>query len=169
MTEDWKRMKGNPLKYGHLTVMLRGGACLYIHRLVLEAFAGPAPAGTECRHLNGDASDNRPVNLAWGTALENSADTITHGKSTRGQRNPQSKLTEDDVRAIVSLSADGLPHAAIGRQFGVTTAAVVAIIYGRAWNHITGIPMSPEHLERRRAANKRWMEKQRSLSQESAK
>src|SRR5262245_15574121 len=38
-----------------------------VHHLVLEAFVGPRPSGMEARHLNDDPSDNRLVNLAYGT------------------------------------------------------------------------------------------------------
>lgn len=41
------------------------------HRLVCEAFNGQPPEGAVCMHLNEDASDNRPENLAWGTQKEN--------------------------------------------------------------------------------------------------
>lgn len=51
------------------------------HRLVLEAFIGAAPEGHETRHLNGDPSDNRLSNLAWGTSSENSQDTLAHGNN----------------------------------------------------------------------------------------
>lgn len=50
-----------------------------VHHLVLDAFVGPRPAGTECRHLNGVPSDNRLVNLQWGTSSENSFDVVRHG------------------------------------------------------------------------------------------
>ena len=43
-----------------------------IHRLVCEAFHGPAPfEGSVVLHLNEKATDNRPENLRWGTQKEN--------------------------------------------------------------------------------------------------
>ena len=50
-----------------------------VHRLVLEAFTGPCPAGLEVRHLNGLAWDNRLENLAYGTHGSNIADAVEHG------------------------------------------------------------------------------------------
>ncbi len=50
-----------------------------VHRLVLEAFVGPCPDGMECRHLDGNQTNNWLDNLAWGTKQENEADKIRHG------------------------------------------------------------------------------------------
>lgn len=69
-------------KTGHLKVQIRMAGKYHhawVHRLVLETFAGPCPDGMECRHLNGNPKDNRLENLAWGTPSENSADTKAHG------------------------------------------------------------------------------------------
>lgn len=52
-----------------------------VHRLVAEAFHGPAPEGHEVRHLNGDSHDNRASNLRWGTRAENMQDMVRHGRS----------------------------------------------------------------------------------------
>lgn len=50
-----------------------------VHVLVLEAFAGPRPDGNYGRHLNGNPSDNRLENLAWGTPTQNNYDAVAHG------------------------------------------------------------------------------------------
>lgn len=52
----------------------------WVHREVLKAFTGPAPEGQEARHLNDVKSDNRLINLAWGTRTENMDDLVRNGK-----------------------------------------------------------------------------------------
>lgn len=56
------------------------GKCyrLYSHRVVAAAFLGPCPDGKEVCHNNGDRSDNRLVNLRYGTREENVADRKIH-------------------------------------------------------------------------------------------
>lgn len=48
----------------------------YVHHLVLEAFVGLRPQGTECCHYDGDTTNNRLDNLRWGTSADNKADAI---------------------------------------------------------------------------------------------
>ncbi len=50
-----------------------------IHHLVAETFIGPRPEGAWVLHNNGDPEDNRPENLRYGTAAENTADSVKHG------------------------------------------------------------------------------------------
>lgn len=50
-----------------------------IHCLVLEAFVGPRPDRYMGCHRNDDPCDNRLDNLYWGTATENSLDTVRNG------------------------------------------------------------------------------------------
>jgi len=55
-----------------------------VHVLVMEAFEGPRPAGLrDIRHLNGNRSDCRFTNLAYGTRSQNCLDTIAHGANPR--------------------------------------------------------------------------------------
>lgn len=57
----------------------------YVHKLVCYYFIGPKPSSKhQVRHLNGNRTDNRVGNLAWGTAKENAADRAAHG-NTRNQ------------------------------------------------------------------------------------
>lgn len=58
----------------------------YVHRLVLESFAGECPKGKEACHLNGVADDNRIENLYWGTRKENVADMKRHGTNGYSRR-----------------------------------------------------------------------------------
>src|SRR5262249_52870534 len=71
-----------PLPNGYLYVALYAqgkSQNRLVHRLVLEAFPGPCPAGMECRHLDGDQANNTVANLAWGTHRENILDKRHHG------------------------------------------------------------------------------------------
>lgn len=68
--------------WGHLGVKLRRNGVarsFYVHRLVLEAFVGPCPAGMEACHWNDIPSDNRLSNLRWGTASDNRFDRVRNG------------------------------------------------------------------------------------------
>lgn len=67
-------LKTSRTNKGYLRVLGR-----FVHRLVLEAFIGPCPSGMECRHLDGNPSNNRLENLLWGTPLENANDRRRHG------------------------------------------------------------------------------------------
>jgi hypothetical protein len=69
---------------GHMFVVLSRHSvekAFPVHRLVTNAFIGPLPDGLITRHLNGDKTDNRPVNLAYGTYAENAQDAIRHGRN----------------------------------------------------------------------------------------
>lgn len=50
-----------------------------VHRLVLEAFVGPRPDGTEGCHGDGDPGNNRLTNLRWDTRSANTYDKVRHG------------------------------------------------------------------------------------------
>jgi hypothetical protein len=64
---------------GHRYVVLGNRSSRTVHSLVADAFLGPRPDGWEVRHLNGQAYDNRPANLQYGTRSENAEDSKLHG------------------------------------------------------------------------------------------
>ena len=56
----------------------------FVHRLVLTAFKGWSSEQT--RHIDGDPTNNRLSNLAYGTGVENAADRELHGHTVRGEQ-----------------------------------------------------------------------------------
>lgn len=127
-----KKAKGFNYVAVNLTVGGSVTRCL-VHRLVLEAFVGPCPAGMECRHFpDRDTANNRLDNLQWGTPVENARDSLVHGTSSLGRKaSPESrarmsaaqsgrKLTEDHKRKI-GLAGIGRKHSeATKRQIGLS-------------------------------------------------
>ena len=94
--------------------------CL-VHRLVLLAFVGGCPAGNEVRHLNSIKTDNRLVNLAYGTHSENVIDTINLG------RNSRQKLNTELVIEIRRRTSNGEAVKDIAIEYGVSTRAISRI------------------------------------------
>jgi hypothetical protein len=102
----------------------------------MTVFVGPRPERLECRHLDGDKANNRVENLRYGTRKENAEDMTRHGGSARGERHPQARLTEQDVREIRVLLGQGKGYAEIGRQFRVWGPTIRRIALGRGWTHV---------------------------------
>lgn len=107
---------------------------LSVHRMVCEAFVGPAPSKDhEVRHGDGVRSNNRQDNLVWGTAAENAADRVTHGTQIRGQDVHNSKLTEADV---VLIREDRRRLKDIACEYGVHLSLISLIKRRRVWAHV---------------------------------
>lgn len=110
---------------------------VFVHRLVMAAFVGPLPEGKLVRHLNGDPTDNRLENLAYGDALENAADAIAHGATARGQRANKSNLTDRKVREIRAFAKDPrISQKYIAELYGVTPTNIMYIVQRKTWAHI---------------------------------
>lgn len=108
------------------------------HALVAEAYLGPRQPGMDVRHLNGDPGDDRPENLAYGTRAENAADTVAHGRTTRGSRNAQAKLTEAQVTEIYMRLRAGEKGRALAREFNVSEQTICGIRKLRQWAWLIG-------------------------------
>jgi hypothetical protein len=79
-----------------------------------------------------------PAHLWTGTRSDNILDARDKGRlnTARGSRSGQSKLTEDQVRAIRQRLARGESHRVIGRAFGVSGVAVHFIAAHKTWAHL---------------------------------
>lgn len=102
------------------------------HRLVWRALNGPIPVGMVINHKNGRKDDNRPSNLEVITYSANTAHAHRTGLLDQyGQKNPASKLSDNEVAQIRSMYAQGsYTMAAIGKIFGVRFQHVSRIVRG---------------------------------------
>jgi hypothetical protein len=65
-----------------LTIANKRRKRVAVHKLVAEAFLGRCLEGcTQVRHLDGNQTNNRWDNIAWGTAADNAADRSAHGRA----------------------------------------------------------------------------------------
>ena|SRR5690606_1388273 len=76
-------MKTRTDKDGYFDLVLsKAGEKTYprVHRLVCEAFHGPAPEGKPFAcHKDGNNQNNTPENLYWGSSSDNMQDAVRHG------------------------------------------------------------------------------------------
>lgn len=107
-----------------------------VHALVITTFVGPCPLGMQCRHLDGNRTNNHVSNLAWGTPLENQHDRIRHGTNNKGSNVCTSKLTDNDVLEIRRRAANGESKVDIAKDFPVNPPNISHIVLRRSWKHI---------------------------------
>ena len=87
-----RKAKGTA-KHVYYGVLYRGRN-YKIHRLICEAFHGPAPEDKPIViHIDEDATNNRPSNLRWGTQKENlnMPKFIEYCQSRTGENSPRIK------------------------------------------------------------------------------
>lgn len=134
---DWRQMKTPPDNHGYPQINLRDAnrrkRHFRLHMLVMLAFRGLTPPDLEIRHLNCDPLDNRLENLAFGTSLENSADTVRMGRQCKGETRPKAKLTWAKVAAIRYRAAQGERQKELAMEYGVSDSVISEIVAGKMW------------------------------------
>jgi hypothetical protein len=139
--DSWRKLKSIPYnKYGHRQVGLHnnGSSKIFtVHRLVLEAFVGTCPPGLECRHLDGNPSNNSINNICWDTHAVNMADKCKHGTSARGERLHTAKLTEAQVVEIRRRHhEEEVTMAQLARDFSIGYSTIQKIVHRYTWRHV---------------------------------
>ena len=136
------RRKASPDRDGYLGVSVRrpGHALpgrLRVHTAVLLAWTGPAPAGMEGRHVDGDLSNNALTNLEWATHQINIEDKRRHGTMGRPGRAgaPVRILTEADVAEMRQLWP-AVSIRALGERFGVGRTTAGDVVRGKSWRGV---------------------------------
>lgn len=142
---SYKRYKeGKPMspkkdKEGYLEVGLRDKdykrKFFRVHRLVAKAFISNPDNLPEINHKDRVTSNNEVTNLEWCDKSYNNKHRLVDFK---GEKQSQSKLTNEEVLIIYELAWEGnLTQKEIAKLFKVSRGAISGIKYGATWSHIT--------------------------------
>lgn len=139
-----------------------------VHSLILETFVGQREKGHQGRHLDGNSFNNKRRNLQWGTPKENSADRKKRGTMCYGEDVASSKLTSEQVLAIIYSNSSYLK---LANYYSVSVSTINDIMNGSSWRQITKFEphRRPRHKTRLTEQNvldiRASSEKQRILAQ----
>ena len=159
--EEWRPVEGWPYEVSNLGRVRRSGSTvgrvlaqvehtdgyytvhlndtdrrrmMRVSRLVCEAFHGAPPSrGHQAAHNDGNRHNNVARNLRWASAAENVADTVKHGNSLRGPRNPQCRLKAENIREIRTLHAAGATTILLASAYGVSRQHIGKVVKGQRW------------------------------------
>lgn len=131
------KSKTTPWGYHELTLADRGRSrTAKVHTLVLEAFVGPRPAGTEAAHMDGNATNNDVANLTWTTHADNIVHKAAHGTKVYGERFWSAKLTVAKVRELRRRYIAGESARSLANEFGTGRHSAWRAATGRTWKHV---------------------------------
>lgn len=129
---------------GYGLIPIDGRDC-YVSNEVCRRIRGERPTSThEAAHScgKGHLGCVSPNHLSWKTKAENEADKVLHGTVLRGNLNPASKLTREDVGRIRLL----IPHHTqtfLAKKFGVSRQQISRIARGERWNWLQDERIQP--------------------------
>lgn len=135
---EWQATK-TKTGYGNLSIGLQKGDYfrqVRAHRFSYELHYGQIPDGMEVCHKCDNPGCVNPAHLFLGTHQQNIADKIAKGRQPNGEKLRQSKLTEDSVRLIREMRAEGMPYQEIAMQFGVHNVTILDVVRGKTWRHV---------------------------------
>lgn len=153
---DYRRKEPRTLKpttdkYGYVHIKLQRffgskGISVTIHRLVAQSFV-PNPENLEfVNHQTGFKGDNRADGLTWVTKSENSRHAWANGLHKRDRfamakkmvdaRKAYRPISDDMVRMIRNMLADGISQGQIRRWSGMKASTIQSIAVGRTYRDI---------------------------------
>ena len=112
-----------------------------VHRLILENFNSiENMEHLQVNHIDGDKFNNALNNLEWCTCLKNIHHAVRHDLRAKqyGGYNPMSKVTEKEVKEIISLLlTKRYTSKEIGDMYGLNDDYANSIRRKEAWTYLT--------------------------------
>jgi predicted XRE-type DNA-binding protein len=110
---------------------------VYAHRVSFEIFKGEVPKDKYILHKCDNPKCVNPDHLSIGSQKDNMQDMKNKGRSTYGERNSKSILTEVEVITILDLLKKGeLSQEKIANMFGVQQMEISRIKRGLRWGYL---------------------------------
>lgn len=108
-----------------------------VHQLIAATFSGPRPSPEHrAIHRNGIQTDNRACNVRWALPHEQVAGQIERGTQVRGETHGMRKLTENDVREIRRLAAEGYAEEHLAHLYRCSASNIRSVVKRRTWKHV---------------------------------
>lgn len=115
----------------------------HVHRLSFKIFKENIPKGLYvCHHCDNRKCIN-PDHLFIGTAKENMQDAKIKGRmdhvklyAVKGEKNPNSKIKEDDVINIRKEISEGKRCTVLAREYGLSSTVIYKIRDRESWKHV---------------------------------
>lgn len=110
---------------------------ILVHRLSWILFKGLMSSDLDvCHHCDNPKCIN-PDHLFLGTAKDNIIDCFNKKrKSHKGEKHPNSKISENDVIKIFELRKIGWTHQKLADMFKITQGTISNILHRRLWKHV---------------------------------
>jgi transcriptional regulator len=122
--------------YGSLRVSVQRPNVL-AHRYSMELTHGfEIPRNVVCCHKCDRPDCVSPHHIFLGTQSDNLTDMAFKGRANSGEKNKDSRLSDDDVIQIKEMLAANITQVVIAKRFNVTQAQVSRINKGIAWKHL---------------------------------
>jgi hypothetical protein len=113
------------------------GKVLYAPRVSWELANGEGPGDLHVCHSCDNPPCVNPAHLFLGTNADNQADKVAKGRASRGEGRPSAKLTEEGVREMRALHAQGgWSFYRLAKRWGVTYRTASDVIHRRTWKHV---------------------------------
>lgn len=134
----WQGTK-NEEGYGSLRVSRRSCGA---HRLAYELSVGPIPDGMFVLHHCDNPPCCNPAHLFLGTHQDNMTDMAAkgRGRSPKGSKKAEAKLTEDRVQEARHLFQKGHPefgYTGLARRYGIGVVTMYKAITRQTWTHVS--------------------------------
>jgi hypothetical protein len=134
---------GSPDPVGYIRIALnRNGQTKFrlIHRLLMLVW-NPVDNSDDLdvNHIDGNKANNSLSNLEWVTHqqnIEHARKVLKKWSDQRGSKTPGSKLTEEGVKEIRRLKAEGMSQTKIAAIYGVTQVNISMIVRRKLWAHV---------------------------------